>query len=204
MGVYRERVVPVLVDRACGARAFVPWRRRVCEGLGGTVVEIGFGSGLNVPHYPSEVEVVYALEPASHALELARARLAASDVAVVVTGPDAQSIPLAAHSCDAALSTFALCTIPDPARALAEVRRVLKPGGRLHFLDHGMADRAGIARLQRMLDPLETRLAGGCHLTRRPLEIVAAAGFVVEWSEVGPARGPAPWCQFSAGVARAA
>lgn len=204
VGLYREWVVPYLVDRGCGARAFVPWRERVCDGLAGTVVELGFGSGHNVPYYPSAVRTVYALEPAARALALARRRMAASSVHVVTGGRDAQLMELEDGSCDAALSTFALCTIPDPQRALAEVRRVLRPGGRLHFLDHGLSPRRLLAGVQRALDPLETRFAGGCHLTRQPLEIVAGAGFVLEWSETGPARGPAPWCHFSAGVARAA
>jgi SAM-dependent methyltransferase len=204
VGLYREWFVPYLIDRACGAKAFVPWRERTCEGLFGVVVEIGFGSGHNVPLYPPGVELVYALEPASRALALARRRLAASPVRVVTAGADAQSIDLPDGSCDAALSTFALCTIPNPVRALSEVRRVLRPGGRLHFLDHGVASRPGLARIQRALDPWEVRLAGGCHLTREPLALVTGAGFVLEWSEVGRPRGPAPWCQFSAGVARAA
>ncbi len=202
MGLYGDRVLPLVIDRVCASRIFTRWRERACAGLAGAVVEIGFGSGTNVPFYPDEVDVVYAVEPSSRALELAAARLARSATRVVVAGGDAQSIGLADDSCDAALATFVLCTVPDPARALAEVRRVVRPGGTLHFLEHGAAERAGVLALQHLLDPLEVRLAGGCHLTRRPLELVRAAGFEVEWHEEGQARGPAPWSQFTVGVAR--
>ncbi len=202
MGLYGDRVLPLVIDRVCASGIFTRWRARVCAGLAGSVVEIGFGSGTNVPFYPPEVEVVYAVEPSARALALAAPRLARSATRVVVAGGDAQSIALADDSCDVALATFVLCTVPDPARALAEVRRVVRPGGTLHFLEHGAAEGAGVLALQHLLDPLEVRLAGGCHLTRRPLELVRAAGLEVEWHESGRARGPAPWSQFTVGVAR--
>lgn len=201
MGTYREVVVPRLIDWACGAASFAPWRRQVCDGLAGTVVEIGFGSGHNVPYYPDDVEVVYAIEPAALAIKLAQKRVAATLVPIEHVGLDGQALPLADASCDAALSTFTLCTVPDPARALAELRRVLRPGGRLHVLDHGLAPTPGLALAQRVLDPFEQRLAGGCHLTREPLALIRDAGFELLWTKVGPARGPRPWCYFSAGVA---
>ncbi len=202
MGFYGDRVLPAVIERVCASGIFTRWRERACAELAGSVVEIGFGSGANVPFYPAEVEVVYAVEPSARALALAAPRLARSATRVVVVGGDAQSIALADDSCDAALATFVLCTVPDPLRALAEVRRVVRPGGTLHFLEHGAAERAGILALQRVLDPLEVRLAGGCHLTRRPLELVRAVGLEVEWHESGQARGPAPWSQFTVGVAR--
>ncbi len=202
MGLYADRVLPRVIDRVCASGIFTPWRERVCAGLAGAVVEIGFGSGANVPFYPADVEVVYAVEPSARAWALAAPRLARSAARVVATGGDAQSLPLADDACDAALATFVLCTVPDPARALAELRRVVRPGGTVHFLEHGAAEKAGVLLLQHLLDPLEVRLAGGCHLPRRPLELVRAAGLEVEWHESGRARGPAPWSQFSVGVAR--
>ncbi len=202
MGLYADRVLPRVIDRVCASGIVDPWRERVCAGLAGSVVEIGFGSGTNVPFYPAGVEVVYAVEPSARAWALAAPRLARSATRVVETGGDAESLPLADDACDAALMAFVLCTVPDPARALAEVRRVVRPGGRLHFLEHGAAERAGVLVLQHLLDPLEVRLAGGCHLTRRPLELVRGAGLEVEWHESGRARGPAPWSQFTVGVAR--
>lgn len=202
MGLYADRFLPLVIDRVCASEIVAPWRERVCAGLAGSVVEIGFGSGTNVPFYPADVEVVYAVEPSARAWALAAPRLARSATRVVLAGGDAQSIPLADGACDAALMAFVLCTVPDPAQALAEVRRVVRPGGSFHFLEHGAAARAGVLALQHLLDPLEVRLAGGCHLTRRPLELVRRAGLEVEWHESGRARGPAPWSQFTVGVAR--
>lgn len=201
MGLYREAVLPRLVDVACGTSDLAAWRARVVEGLYGRVVEIGFGSGLNVAHYPPEVEVVLAVEPSRTARRLARGRVAAGSVAVEHVGTDGQALPVAGGSCDAALCTFTLCTVPDPGEALAEVTRVLRPGGRLHFLEHGLSPDPRVARWQRRLDPLQRRVAGGCHLTRDAASLVARAGLVPERCEQRYARGPKPWTWFTLGVA---
>jgi ubiquinone/menaquinone biosynthesis C-methylase UbiE len=156
----------------------------VCAGLHGEVVEIGFGSGHNVPFYPDSVERVAAIEPSQLGWKLAQDRLSASTVTVEQSGPDGQSLPFADNSFDAALSTWTLCTIPDPVLALTEVRRVLRPGGTLHFLEHGLAPDASVQRWQRRLEPLQKRLAGGCHLTRPILDLLQTAGFSVEQVEV--------------------
>ncbi|HVA69966.1 MAG TPA: class I SAM-dependent methyltransferase [Acidimicrobiales bacterium] len=198
---YNDDVLPRLMNWACGARALAPWRQKVCEGLSGAVVEIGFGSGHNVPYYPSEIDVVYALEPDAIALKLAKKRIASAFVSIKPVGLDGQSIPLDDASCDMALTTFTLCTVPDPALALRELWRVLKPGGQLHFLEHGLGPGRALAFSQRLLDPLERRIAGGCHLTRQPLTLVRGADFEMVWSQVGPAKGPKPWSYFSLGVA---
>ena len=129
MGIYGEQVLPQVINFACGMKAVEPLRRRVCEGLAGDVVEIGFGSGLNVPFYPAAVTRVAAVEPADEAWKLADKRLVATSVPVQRSGLDGQSLPFADDSYDAAVSTWTLCTIPDVAAALAELRRVLKPGG---------------------------------------------------------------------------
>ena len=139
MGLYGEHVLPRIINVACGLKAVAPLRSRVCEGLQGEVVEIGFGSGLNVPFYPEAVSRVAAIEPADLGWKLAGKRLREASVPVQRSGLDGQSLPFANESFDAALSTWTLCTIPDVAAALAEVRRVLKPGGTLHFLEHGLA-----------------------------------------------------------------
>jgi ubiquinone/menaquinone biosynthesis C-methylase UbiE len=202
MGWYREHVLPRLVDRACGTAELQVWRRNVVVGLEGDLVEIGFGSGLNVPLYPAEVRRVFAVEPAATARRLAEQRVAKAAVEVVHVGLRGEAIPLDDASCDAALSTFTLCTIPDVARALAEVRRVLKPGGALHFLEHGRSPDPSVARWQQRLEPVQRRLADGCHLTRIPDELVAAAGFEVVRAESRYASGPKPWSWFTEGVAR--
>src|SRR5882724_4445953 len=131
MGFYAGQVVPRIIDVACGMKAARELRRRVCEGLGGEVVEIGFGSGHNVPFYSASVTRVDAVEPSDVAWKLAGKRLAATNVPVRRSALDGQSLPFADHGHDAALSTWTLCTIPDAAAALRELRRVLKPGGAL-------------------------------------------------------------------------
>jgi SAM-dependent methyltransferase len=201
VGLYREHVLPRLVDRACRTPAMATWRVAVTEGLEGRVVEIGFGSGLNLEHYPAAVDVVLAVEPAAVARRLAGRRIASSRVPVEHVGLDGQSIPLADASVDAALSTFTLCTIPDVHQALAELRRVLRPGGRLHFLEHGLAPEATVAAWQRRLEPLQRQLAGGCHLTRDIPALITDAGYVIERVEQRYAKGPRPWSWFSLGVA---
>lgn len=201
MGLYREHLLPRLVDRACGTRELRRWREQVTAGLSGAVVEIGFGSGLNMPAYPPEVTVVYAVEPAETARRLAEPRIAETAIEVRHVGLDGESIPLDDASCDGALSTFTLCTIPDVERALAEVRRVLRPGGRFHFLEHGLAPDDRVARWQRRLEPAQKLFAGGCHLTRDPARLVEAAGFELARVESRYASGPKPWVWFTEGEA---
>jgi SAM-dependent methyltransferase len=177
VGFYEDRVLPRIINSACGSKTLEPLRHRVCEGLAGEVVEIGFGSGLNVPFYPSKVTRVAAIEPADLGWRLAEKRLRATPVPVHRSGLNGQSLPFADHSFDAALSTWTLCTIPDVAAALREVRRVLKPGGTLHFLEHGLAPDERVRVWQRRLDPIEKRLFGGCHFTRPIVDLVTTAGF---------------------------
>ena len=137
MGLYRDHVLPRLVDRACRSEGLQTWRAEATSGLVGRVVEIGFGSGLNVEHYPPAVEMVLAVEPAELARRLAARRAGAGAVPVRHIGLDGQALALPDASCDAALSTFTLCTVADPAKVLAELRRVLRCEGRFHFLEQG-------------------------------------------------------------------
>lgn len=179
MGFYSAQVLPRVIDVACGPKSTRERRERVCAGLRGRVLEIGFGSGHNVPHYPAAVESVYAVEPSDVAWRLAADRVAASRVPIERLGLDGAHLPLPDASCDTALSTWTMCTIPDITSALAEVRRVLRPGGTLHFVEHGLAPDTDVKvqRLQRRLDPLQQRLFGGCHLTRRIADLITDAGF---------------------------
>jgi SAM-dependent methyltransferase len=179
MGCYSRAVLPRIMNANCGIKALEPLRRRVCADLAGDVVEIGFGSGLNVPFYPAAVTRVAAVEPSDLSWRLAGERLRAARVPVQRAGLDGQSLPFADSSYDAALSTWTLCSIPEAAAALAELRRVLKPGGTLHFLEHGLAPDERVRRWQRRLDPLQRRLAGGCRLTRPVAGLVTAAGFII-------------------------
>jgi SAM-dependent methyltransferase len=179
VGFYGEQVVPRIVNKACGTKAAEPLRRRVCAGLAGDVVELGFGSGHNVAFYPAAVTRVTAVEPSDVGWRLAAERVKAATVPVRRSGLDGQSLPFPDHGFDAALSTWTLCTIPDVAAALREVRRVLRPGGTLHFLEHGLAPDERVRRWQRRLEPVQYRLAGGCHLTRPIVDLLTDAGFTV-------------------------
>ena len=178
MGLYKTHVQPRLLNASLGPGATQQIRERVCAGLQGDVVEIGYGSGLNQPYLPPEVTSVTALEPSRVALKLAEARQAASPIPVVVGGSDAQRMSLPDDRFDAALCTWALCGIPDPAAALSEVRRVLRPGGVLHFVEHGLAPDRSVVRWQRRGNALNKRIAG-CVLDRDVRGLLARAGFTL-------------------------
>ncbi|AYF79180.1 class I SAM-dependent methyltransferase [Nocardia yunnanensis] len=202
MGIYEDRVVPRLVDLCCGTKLLNPERTRTCAGLHGRVLEIGFGSGRNVPFYPEAVKSVSAVEPADRGWQLAAERVAASSIPVERSGLDGQRLPFADDSFDSALSTWTLCTIPDVEAALAEVRRVLVPGGTFHFVEHGLAPDANIVKWQHRLNPVQKALAGGCHLNRDIPGLVEGAGFEIrEIDRYYQQDGPKPWGFLSLGVA---
>ena len=204
MGVYSEQLLPRILDVACDSKEARPQRRRVCEGLAGDVVEIGFGSGLNVPFYPPAVTQVTAVEPADVAWKLAGKRLREARVPVHRAGLDAGSLPFPDDRFDAVLSTWTMCTIPDIAAALGELRRVLKPDGALHFVEHGLAPDERVRRWQHRLEPVQKRLFGGCHLTRSIVELLRNGGFAISELDVYYEKGtPRPIGANSLGVARA-
>ena len=204
MGVWTRQVVPRVADRALDAPELRAVRQRVCAGLAGEVLELGFGSGLNVPHYPAAVVRVAAVEPSDLGWRLAGPRLAEARVPVQRSGLDGQALPFADASFDAALSTFTLCTIPRVDAALREVRRVLRPGGVLHFVEHGRAPDEPVQRWQQRLEPVNKRIAGGCHLGRPIDELLVAAGFTVDRLErYYLPKEPRPFAHVYEGAARA-
>ncbi|MHB8718417.1 MAG: class I SAM-dependent methyltransferase [Candidatus Dormibacteria bacterium] len=178
-------------------------RVRASHGLAGEVLEVGFGSGLNVPHYPAAVSRVLAVEPADVAWRMARRRVARSPVPIDRVGLDGQALALEDASVDHVLMTWTLCTIPDAGAALAEMRRVLRPGGRLHFAEHGLAADPAVARWQHRLTPLQRRLAGGCHLDRPIADLIEAAGLTMVDLQTGYLPGPRPLSHLYEGVAQA-
>jgi ubiquinone/menaquinone biosynthesis C-methylase UbiE len=178
-------------------------RSRVCTGLHGQVVELGFGSGLNAPFYPPDVAAVFAVEPSTVSMHLAEPRIEACAAQVEPAGLTGERLDLPSDEFDAVLSTWTLCTIPDIAAALDETRRVLKPEGRFHFVEHGHSPDADVARWQGRLEPLNKRAFGGCHLTRRIAESIERAGFALEDLDAYYERGtPKPFAYTFEGHAR--
>lgn len=177
VGFYRNQVLPRITDVALAGREFEIIRRRVAAGLAGEVLEVGFGSGRNVPHYPPGVRRVLAVDPAVVGRKIAAKRVAASPVPVEFIGLDGQALPVDSASIDHVLSTWTMCTIPDLAGALGEIRRVLRPGGELHFAEHGRSPDPKVAHWQDRLNPLQRCLFGGCHLNRPIDRLVTDAGF---------------------------
>ena len=194
MGIYTDQVLPRFTNLALGGKDFARLRARVAAGLEGEVLEVGFGSGLNVPHYPPAVTRVRAVDPATVGRRLAAKRIDASPVPVEFVGFDGESLPLDDHSIDHVLTTWTLCTIPDVDRALGEIGRVLRPGGVFHFLEHGRSPEPKVARWQDRLTPLQRRIAGGCHLNRPIDQLVARSGLEVDIDQIDNyyIKGPGP------------
>ncbi len=201
MGIYQRQVLPRVIDRLLSTGEVMKYRSQTVVGLHGKVVEIGFGSGLNVDLYPSEVKTVYAVDPATVGQKLAADRVADTHVDVQYVGLDGQSLPLDDESCDAALSTYTLCTIPDVQLALSEVMRVLKPGARFHVLEHGLAHEHGVSKWQARLTPIQKRIGDGCHLNRDHRSMLGEAGFEIESLDEWYAKGPKPLSWLYRGIA---
>jgi SAM-dependent methyltransferase len=176
MGWYRDQILPRGIDLVLRGGEFAGPRARAAAGLDGEVLEIGFGSGLNIPYYPAGLKRVLAVDPAAAGRTLAARRAAARAVPIEYAGSDAQALPAADESVDSVLSTWTLCMIPDAAQALAEIVRVLRPGGTFCFVEHCLAPDARVAWLQQRFTPFQRRAFGGCHLDRRIDQLVAAAG----------------------------
>jgi ubiquinone/menaquinone biosynthesis C-methylase UbiE len=201
MGFYEEQVVPRLTDVVMRRAELTPIRARVVASLAGDVLEVGFGSGLNVPHYPVAVTRVQAVDPATVGRQLAAKRVAASGVPVDYVDLDGQALSLASGSVDHVLTTWTLCSIPDVDRALSEIRRVLRPGGLFHFVEHGRSPDRTVANWQDRLTPFQRRVAGGCHLNRPIDQLVRNSGLELVRLDNYYAKGPRPFGYMFEGVA---
>jgi SAM-dependent methyltransferase len=202
VGFYGEQILPRATDKLLGNREFAKLRREVCAGLHGDVIEIGFGSGLNVPFLSGEVTGLWAVEPSAVAHKLAAKRVAASSVPFHEAGLDGARLDAPDARFDAALSTMTLCTIPDVGGALRELRRVLRPGADFHFAEHGHAPDDRVAHRQDRFNGLQQRFAGGCNLNRPITTLLTDAGFEVEAVRNFYLKGPKPWSYMYLGRAR--
>ena len=204
MGFYGDRVLPHIINVVMNNEQTRQIRHRVCSGLHGEVVEIGFGTGHNLPFLPAEVTRLRAVEPSQRSIALAQERIAASEVPVEIVGLDGQHLPLEDNSADAVLCTWSLCTIPDPEAAVREMARVLAPGGQLHFAEHGRAPEHGVRRWQDRLNGMQQRIGGGCHLNRDIPSIIEAAGMKITRLNTHYAEGiPKPYAFIYEGTATA-
>jgi ubiquinone/menaquinone biosynthesis C-methylase UbiE len=179
VGFYDDRVLPHVINVVMNTKQTRTIRERVCSGLKGEVLEIGFGTGHNLPFLPPDVTRLQVVEPSGVGVRLAGERISASPIDVEVIGLDGQRLPVDDQSVDAVLCTWTLCTIPDPVAAMREVRRVLRPGGTLHFVEHGRAPDPGVRRWQDRLNGIQQRVGGGCNLNRDIKGIVEAGGLAI-------------------------
>lgn len=183
---YHEHILPHLVHHVCVHEKFESERDKVVPRARGAVVEFGMGSGLNLPFYDAgQVTSVTGVEPSSRLIGKASGRMRDAPFAVRAVAGSAEALPLEAASVDTVLSTFTLCTIPDLGRALAEARRVLKPGGELLFCEHGLSADSSVARWQNLINPVWKPFAGGCHLNRDIPMLIREAGFEILDMEAG-------------------
>ena len=181
MGFYENRILPVMINKACAGPPILKQREKVVPEAQGRVLEVGMGSGINLPFYdPSRVEFVWGLEPSEGMRKLAGERIAAAPFEVKLLDLPGESIPLDDHSVDTVLLTFTLCTIPDFRTALAQMRRVLKPGGKLLFCEHGEAPDDSVRKWQNRINPIWKKIAGGCNLNRPIPHCLTEAGFAIE------------------------
>ncbi|HET9779766.1 MAG TPA: class I SAM-dependent methyltransferase [Propionibacteriaceae bacterium] len=201
MGLWNDKALPHVMDRVLQSPEVNARRAKVCQGLHGRVLEIGFGTGLNLRHYPAEVTEILVVEPSKSALGLAEPRKAAVSVRVEQVGVDGAQLDLPDGSVDCVLSTYTLCTIPAVDAALLEIHRVLRPDGALHFLEHGRAPTESVRRWQRRLHPVHTRIAGGCHMDRPIDDLITRAGLVIRELETGYGDGPRPFSYLYRGRA---
>jgi len=184
VGLYNRYILPHVINCACGTRPIVRQRKKVAPLVEGVVLELGFGSGLNIPYLDaSKITKLYALEPEAGMRALSVKAAKTAPFPIEVRPEFAETLPLPDASIDTLFVTYVLCTIPDPASALRATRRLLKPGGRVVFCEHGLAPDADVQKTQRGVEPMWKRFAGGCHLTRDVAGMLADGGYRIESSE---------------------
>jgi len=204
MNLYEDRILPYLVHVSMRQPTFEPYRRRVVPGAEGCVLEIGVGSGLNLPFYSESAKRVIGLDPSLKLLSMAGKMTSAIARPIELLEGTAEAIPLESHTIDTVVTTWTLCSIPDIARALAEMRRVLRPEGRLLFVEHGRSPDKNVRRWQDRLTPVWRRIGGGCHLNRAISRLIEESGFRIEQVDQGYMRGPKPMTFMYEGSARCA
>ena len=202
MGFYSNRILPILTDLSMRNKELRPYRERTVGAAEGRVLEIGVGSGRNLLLYPARVERVVGLDPSRQLLAMARETARETVRDIELFEGSAAAIPLERASIDTIVSTWSLCSITDAPRALGEMLRVLKPGGRFLFVEHGRAPDAAVRWWQHRLTPIWKRLSGGCHLNRAIAVLIGGAGFHIESLNTGYMRGPNPMAFMYEGCAR--
>ena len=204
MNFYDRWILPTVIDFAMRQEQLGKYRREVVAAATGRVLEVGVGSGLNLAYYGGQVEMVVGIDPSPRLLSIARQRAVAAGVRVCLLQGSAAAIPLGDQSIDTVVMTWTLCSIPDPSAALREMRRVLKPGGKLVFVEHGLSPEPGVERWQHRLTPIWCHLAGGCHLDRKVDGLVRASGFELTRLRTEYAAGPRPVTYMYLGCAQGA
>ncbi|GIX26893.1 class I SAM-dependent methyltransferase [Pelomicrobium sp.] len=192
MSFYDKWILPRLTDLAMRNKEATRYRAQLLPQARGVTLEVGVGSGLNLPFYGPQVDRLYAVDPSEELLRMAEKKVRGAPFPVELLARSAEEIPIDDRSIDTVVTTWSLCSIPNPLKALAEMRRVLKPGGVLLFAEHGLAPEASVQRWQRRLNPLWNKLAGGCNLDRKMDELVRGAGFRILELATEYAKGPRP------------
>lgn len=202
MPFYENHILPHLLNLAMRNRHLVPYRERIISAAEGRVLEIGIGSGVNIPLYRSPVSEVLGLEPSPRLIAMAERAASGSSTPVTFIEGSAEAIPLDNGSVDTVVTTWTLCTVPRAIQALEEMRRVLKPGGQLLFVEHGQAPEANVRWWQDTLNPCWKRIGGGCHLNRPIRNMIETSGFRITGIDTGYSKGPKPMVYMYEGRAR--
>jgi len=180
MGFYARYILPCCLDKACSIGPIDKQRAKIVPLAKGRVLEIGIGSGLNLPHYDaSKVSTVIGVDPDAHIWERSKPRRDAAEFPIERIGLSGEDIPMESGTADTVVVTYSLCTIPDPVKALREMRRILKPEGEILFCEHGRAPEASVAKWQNRIDPIWSKIAGGCHSGRDIPDLIAQAGLEI-------------------------